>query len=34
MPDTQPTPDPGEEVRCTEREILYALTDPDDNQPL
>jgi hypothetical protein len=34
MPDQQPTRDPLEKALATEREILYALTDPSDIQPL
>ncbi len=34
MSDTNHTPDLVEEARYYEREVLYALTDPDDNQPL
>jgi hypothetical protein len=34
MPDQQPIRDPLEKALTTEREILYALTDPTDIQPL
>jgi hypothetical protein len=34
MPDAQPIPDPAAVARETERDILYALANPDDNQPL
>jgi hypothetical protein len=34
MPDEQPIRDPLERGRDIEREILYLLTDPEDNQPL
>jgi hypothetical protein len=34
MPEQQPTPDPAERALEAEREILYVLTRPDDNQPL
>jgi hypothetical protein len=34
MPDQQPIRDPLERARETEREILYLLTNPEDNQPL
>jgi hypothetical protein len=34
MPDEQRIPDPAEQTRQTERDILYHLTDPEDNQPL
>ncbi len=34
MPDEQPTPDPTELYRQHEMEIIYLLTDPEDNQPL
>jgi hypothetical protein len=34
MPDEQPIRSPLERARDVEREILYALTDPEDNQPL
>jgi hypothetical protein len=34
MPDQQPIHDPLRKHRETERDILYVLTDPDDNQPL
>lgn len=33
MPDEQPT-HPLERARQIERDILYLLTDPEDNQPL
>lgn len=34
MPDREPIPDPLERAHTVEREILYLLTDPEDNQPL
>jgi hypothetical protein len=34
MPDEQRIRDPAEQTRQTERDILYHLTDPEDNQPL
>lgn len=35
MPDEQPIfVDPLDKARATELRILYALTDPEDNQPL
>jgi hypothetical protein len=34
MPDQQPTPDPLDRARQIERDILYALTDHEDQQPL
>jgi hypothetical protein len=34
MPDEQRIPDPAEQTRQTERDILYHLTNPEDNQPL
>ncbi|HYM55956.1 MAG TPA: hypothetical protein VES97_11375 [Solirubrobacteraceae bacterium] len=34
MPDEQPIRDPLERARQTELDILYALTNPEDNQPL
>jgi hypothetical protein len=34
MPDQQPIPDPSERARVVELEILYLLTNPNDNQPL
>jgi len=34
MPDQQPIPDPLAKARETERDILYLLTEPEDNQPL
>jgi hypothetical protein len=34
MPDAQPSPNLHDDPRYTEREILYALTNPSDNQPL
>ncbi len=34
MPDQEPTPDPAERYRQHELEIIYLLTDPEDNQPL
>jgi hypothetical protein len=34
MPDAQPIYDPLRKTRETERDILYLLTDPEDNQPL
>jgi Mn-dependent DtxR family transcriptional regulator len=34
MPDQERIHDPAEQTRQTERDILYALTDPEDNQPL
>jgi Mn-dependent DtxR family transcriptional regulator len=34
MPDEQPTPDFTAAEGHTELEILYLLTDPDDNQPI
>ncbi len=34
MPDEQPIPDPADHYRQHELEIIYLLTDPDDNQPL
>jgi hypothetical protein len=34
MPDVQPTRHPAEEARQTERDILYYLTNTNDNQPL
>ena len=34
MPDQQPIHDSLAKARETERDILYVLTDPDDNQPL
>lgn len=34
MPDQERIHDPLRKARETEREILYALTDPEDNQPL
>jgi hypothetical protein len=34
MPDSQPTPNLAERARQLELEIIYLLTDPDDNQPL
>ncbi len=30
----QPIPDPAEEFDEAERDIVYLLTDPDDNQPI
>jgi hypothetical protein len=30
----QPIPDPAEELDEAERDIVYLLTDPDDNQPI
>jgi hypothetical protein len=34
MPDAQPIPDALRKHRETELDILYLLTDPEDNQPL
>ena len=34
MPDAQPTPGLHQDFRYTEREILYALTNPCEVQPL
>lgn len=34
MADEQPIPDPLDRAREIEREILYLLTEPEDNQPL
>jgi hypothetical protein len=34
MPDQHPIPDLAERARRTELEIVYLLTNPDDNQPL
>lgn len=34
MPDTQPTLHPAERARQIELEIVYLLTDPEDNQRL
>jgi hypothetical protein len=34
MPDAQPIPDALAKHRETELDILYLLTDPEDNQPL
>jgi hypothetical protein len=34
MPDQQPIHDPLRKARETELDILYLLTDPEDNQPL
>jgi hypothetical protein len=34
MPDEQPTRDPLERARDTERDILYLLTDPEACQPV
>lgn len=34
MPDEQPICDPLKRARAIELEILYLLTDPEDNQPL
>jgi hypothetical protein len=34
MADSTPEPDVLPAVRVTERELLYLLTDPTDNQPL
>jgi hypothetical protein len=34
MPDEQPILDPLARAREIEREILYLLTEPEDNQPL
>jgi hypothetical protein len=34
MPDEQPIYDPLTRARETERDILYLLTEPEDNQPL
>lgn len=34
MPDEQPIRDPLERALNLEREILYQLTEPEDNQPL
>ena len=34
MPDQPRTPSPAAQERHTEREILYLLTNPDDNQPV
>ena len=34
MPDEQPTPDPLDKARQIERDILYLLTELEDNQPL
>jgi hypothetical protein len=34
MPDEQPIPDPLDRAREIERDILYLLTEPEDNQPL
>jgi hypothetical protein len=34
MPDQQRIHDPLRKTRETERDILYVLTDPEDNQPL
>jgi hypothetical protein len=34
MPDAQPTPNLHDDPRFTEREIIFALTNPRDNQPL
>lgn len=34
MPDAQPIPDLLARAREVERDILYLLTDPEDNQPL
>jgi hypothetical protein len=34
MPDEQPMRDPLEKARERERDILYLLTEPEDNQPL
>jgi hypothetical protein len=34
MPDEQPIRDPLERALNLEREILYHLTEPEDNQPL
>jgi hypothetical protein len=34
MPDKQPNRDPHEVENEVQRDILYALTSPEDNQPL
>jgi hypothetical protein len=34
MPDEKPIPDPNEQANNFERDVLYLLTDPYDNQPL
>ena len=34
MPDAQPTCDPLDRAHETERDLLYLLTNPEDNQPL
>ena len=34
MPDEQPTPEHADPYRQHELEIIYLLTDPNDNQPL
>jgi hypothetical protein len=34
MPDQEPIHDPLRKARETELDILYLLTDPEDNQPL
>ncbi len=34
MPVEQPIPDPLDRAREIERDILYLLTEPEDNQPL
>lgn len=34
MPDEQPTPSVAERYDAIERDILYAITDPEDCQPL
>lgn len=34
MPDEKPTPDPAEHYRQHELQIIYLLTDRDDNQGL
>jgi hypothetical protein len=34
MPDEQPTLRQRDDIEAVQRDILYALTEPDDNQPL
>jgi hypothetical protein len=34
MPNVQPTPRERDDVDAVQRDILYALTEPGDNQPL
>jgi Mn-dependent DtxR family transcriptional regulator len=34
MPDPQPAPDLAEVYDTRERDVLYLLTEPEDNQPL